>query len=358
MTKTGHRSTHICKEIYIPERILFQWHVTDRCNLHCSHCYQVHPSAADPSWDELLAILEQFKAFIVNCRDAAFSRTFPAHVTVTGGEPFLREDFLLLLEQLAAEKQFFSFAVLTNGTLLTPAMVHSLRQLHPSFIQVSIDGARETHDAIRGAGSHKQAVDGVKMLVAAGIPAYLSFTAHQGNYRDFPDVAQLGRRLGAARVWSDRMVPCASGDQAADLLMSPEETRRFIGLMESERKRGWLRKSPVVLHRSLQFTSSGTTPYRCCAGDTLITVLSNGDVCPCRRMPLTAGNIHHQPLELLYQNSEIFRCLRDRQRISSGCEGCFYARTCGGGARCIAFARHGDPFRADPGCWLATGGET
>jgi radical SAM protein with 4Fe4S-binding SPASM domain len=140
--------------------------------------------------------------------------------------------------------------------------------------------------------------------------------------------------------------------------MSSEETRQFVGIMERERRRGWLRKSPVVLHRSLQFTSSGTTPYRCTAGDTLITVLPNGDVCPCRRMPLIVGNMHQQPLEQLYQNSEVFRRLRNKQRISSGCEGCFYARTCGGGARCIAFAHHGDPFRSDPGCWLATGSET
>jgi radical SAM protein with 4Fe4S-binding SPASM domain len=345
-------------EIHIPERILFQWHVTDRCNLHCSHCYQETTPAADPSWEELVGILEQFKSFTANCLTSSDSRTFRAHVTVTGGEPFLREDFPLLLERLAGERRLFSFAILTNGTLLTPAAIASIRRLSPTFVQVSIDGTRETHDGIRGDGCHERSVTGVKLLIAAGIPTYLSFTAHRGNFRDFSEVARLGSRLGVARVWSDRMVPCDRGEQAGEKLLSSEETRQFISLMERERRRGWLRKSPVVLHRSLQFTSSGTTPYRCSAGDTLITILPNGDVFPCRRMPLLAGNMHHQPLEQLYQNSEIFRCLRDKQRISSGCEGCFYARTCGGGARCIAFAQHGDPFRSDPGCWLATGGET
>ena len=153
---------------HIPKRVLFQWHVTDRCNLHCSHCYQDFPPS-DPSWDQLLGILEQFKSFIVSCRNSAADRTFRAHVTVTGGEPFLLEDFPLLLDRLAGERRLFSFAILTNGTLLTPAAVSSLRQLRPSFVQVSLDGAQETHDRIRGTSSHERAVAGVKMLVGAGI---------------------------------------------------------------------------------------------------------------------------------------------------------------------------------------------
>jgi len=342
-----------CSNGYIPKRILFQWHVTDRCNLHCSHCYQDSSPVADPSWDELMEILEQFKSFVVNCRNTATNRNFHAHITITGGEPFLRDDFLRLLERLAEEKRFFSFAILTNGTLLTPATARSLSRLHPSFVQVSLDGGRNIHDSIRGAMSHDRAVAGTKLLVGAGIPTYLSFTAQRSNFRDFPSVARLGRRLGVARVWSDRMVPCGRGGQTQESLMTPDETRQFINLMEQERQRGWLQRSPVVLHRSLQFTATGAPPYRCTAGDTLVTVLPNGDVCPCRRMPLVIGNMHRQSLELLYGNSKLFRDLRDRKRVSTGCEECFYARTCSGGARCISWATRGDPFSADPGCWLA-----
>lgn len=344
--------------VHIPERILFQWHVTERCNLHCTHCYQDGSPVADPSWDELAAILEQFISFIDRCRDAAPGRSFRAHVTVTGGEPFLREDFLLLLQKLSEGRGLFSFAILTNGTLLTPTIARFLQQLRPSFIQVSIDGTCETHNRIRGAMSYERAVTGLKLLAGVGIPAHISFTAHRGNFRDFPSVARLGRRLGAARVWSDRMVPCGRGNRGDESMLTPVETREYIRLMERERKRGRFLRSPVVLHRSLQFTATGNSPYRCSAGDTLVTVLPNGDVCPCRRMPLVVGNIHRQPLDHLYENSELFRDLRDRERVGKGCERCFYARTCGGGSRCLAWAVHGNPFHADPGCWLASGDES
>lgn len=345
-----------CTAFQVPEHMLFQWHVTDRCNLHCSHCYQDDASPSDLAWNELLTILEHILSFIRLCRDRNNGRPFRAHVTVTGGEPFVRDDFIALLERLSEERQYFSLAILTNGTLLTPAVVSSLKKVKPGFVQVSIDGTRETHDRIRGKGSFDRAIAGLKCLISAGIPAYLSFTAQRGNYRDFPDVARLGRQLGAARVWADRMVPCGRGGEAAENLLTPAETREFFQLMQREQKRYGLKRSPVKLHRSLQFTVTGDLPYRCSAGDTLITILSNGDVCPCRRMPLVVGNIFQEPLASLYGNSELFIGLRDRERMSKGCERCFYARTCAGGSRCIAYAVYGDPFRADPGCWLTTEG--
>ena len=107
------------------------------------------------------------------------------------------------------------------------------------------------------------------------------------------------------------------------------------------------------MHRALQFLVGGGRPYRCTAGDSLITVQPNGDVVPCRRMPLRVGNLLETPLAELYERSPLLRALRDPDRASRGCERCAFARLCGGGLRCLSAAVHGDPFVADPGCWLA-----
>ncbi len=261
-----------CTDFHVPERMLFQWHVTDRCNLHCSHCYQDDDSHSDLTWNEHLTILEHILSFIRLCQDRKNGRPFRAHVTVTGGEPFVRDDFIPLLERLYEERQFFSLAILTNGTILTPAVVNLLKKVQPGFVQVSIDGTRATHDRIRGKGSYDRAIVGLKCLVNAGIPAYISFTAQRENYRDFPAVARLGRQLGVTRVWADRMVPCGRGGETAENLLTPAETRGFFALMRRGQKLGWLKSSRVKLHRSLQFTVTGDQPYRCSAGDTLVTI--------------------------------------------------------------------------------------
>ena len=50
-------------------------------------------------------------------------------------------------------------------------------------------------------------------------------------------------------------------------------------------------------------------------------------------------------------SSHLFGCLRDRGKISRGCQDCFYSTLCRGGLKCLSYALKGDPFKADPGCW-------
>jgi len=66
------------------------------------------------------------------------------------------------------------------------------------------------------------------------------------------------------------------------------------------------------------------------------------------------GNIMETPLVELYFQSDLFRALRNQKRNSEGCEDCFYNRFCRGGLKCLSYALIGDPFQADPGCWLVS----
>jgi len=84
-----------------------------------------------------------------------------------------------------------------------------------------------------------------------------------------------------------------------------------------------------------------------------VTLQANGDIYPCRRMPIRVGNVLEAPLVEAYYESELFRKLRDQNHIAEGCEGCRHAARCGGGLRCLSYAITGDPFKADPGCWHA-----
>jgi radical SAM protein with 4Fe4S-binding SPASM domain len=205
-------------------------------------------------------------------------------------------------------------------------------------------------------------VAGLEHLVRAGVPTVIAFTAHRGNYREFPQVAALGRQLGVARVWADRLIPWGNGSAMHDQLLTADETREFVLLITRARAEGGRRRSglfgragahtEIAGNRALQFLGCGGQPYHCSAGDRLVALLPDGDLTPCRRMPLRVGNVLQTPLEALYR-CELFRTLRDRSRVSAGCAGCLYARLCGGGLHCLAHAVTGDPFRADPGCWLA-----
>lgn len=351
-SRITHRAPH---PRYVPSGLLLQWHLTDRCNLRCAHCYQDSYASEEVGFRDLLHILDQFKDLLEKWR-AETGRFVRGHVTVTGGEPFLRKDFPELLEILAAHRRSFSFAILTNGSLIDLSTALLLRKLRPAFVQVSIEGAQGSHDDIRGAGEFDRAVKGIRCLVQERVRTFISFTAHRGNFREFREVARLGRQLRVARVWADRMIPSGVGSRLADQALTREETREFFEIMHAARSESggqWFGRTDIAMHRALAFLFSGGTPYHCTAGDRLITVMPNGDVLPCRRMPVRVGDLFETSLEQLYYESDFLRGLRDRRRCAQGCEECCYSALCRGGLKCLSYSVTNDPFKADPGCWLA-----
>lgn len=340
-----------------PRHLVLQWHITERCNWRCTHCYQEDYSEQELRFRELSEVVEQFKALLDQLSREPPPFRVTASIHVSGGEPFIRKDFLDLLEVFSANKEHFSFAILTNGSLIDAAMARRLRELGPAYVQVSLEGTKETNDQIRGPGAFDKTVSALEHLVRERIRSVISFTAHRGNYIEFPEVARLGRQLGVSRVWADRLIPWGSGSTLGEELFSPQETREFFKIMYSahnEAARNFCR-TEVYMHRALQFLIGGGEPYRCAGGNTLVTVQPNGDLYPCRRMPIRVGNVMETPLADLYYNSELFQTLRDPDRISVGCEECTFARKCRGGLKCLSYAVTGDPFNADPGCWRARG---
>ncbi len=337
-----------------PTHLLLQWHLSDRCNLRCAHCYQHAHRESARSLADWHRILDRFLAFLEG--DARTSR-IPGHINVTGGEPFALRDLPALLDTFTTHRAAFGFGILSNGTLVDRDWARRLKHWRPRYVQVSVDGTRATHDAIRGEGRFDQAVAGIAALVAARIPVVIAFTAHRANWREFPEVASLGRDLGVARVWADRLIPEGEGGDMETL--TPYETREFFELMRSsariERPLLYKPRTEIAMKRALQFLAAGADgarAYRCTAGSSLLTVMPDGTVYPCRRLPLAAGNVFDEPLADIYGKWQMAE-LRDSTAVPLGCQRCLYATVCGGGLRCLSHALDGDWRRSDPGCWIA-----
>ena len=84
---------------HTPSRsIVFQWHITERCNLRCAHCYQEDYQATELPFQKLIEITKQFKALLDTLGRQTGVNQSRGHINITGGEPFIRRDFLDLLE--------------------------------------------------------------------------------------------------------------------------------------------------------------------------------------------------------------------------------------------------------------------
>lgn len=317
---------------------VLQWHIIHRCNLRCSHCYQ-EEYQSESSLENLKKIFYQYINF---CTE----HHFKGHINFTGGEPFLSENLFPLLR--LCEDSGITYGILTNGTLLDKETVKRLSALKKlSFVQVSIDGSRKVHDKVRGQGNFKKAFYGLKLLKRAGIQTMVSFTCHKGNMNELKKVIRIVRRQNIDRFWTDRLIPIGS---STENILSSEEYSDIIRILTKEHFRKKLfSKTEVHLNRALQFTEGGNCYYRCSAGTELLTVLADGTLLPCRRLPLPIGNCFETDMNVLYENSEIILDLKN-SGIPDDCLACPKSEWCRGGAKCLTYAVTGDYHGKDINC--------
>lgn len=333
-------------------RLILQWHVTNRCNLRCKHCYQEDYNGDELTLDEIKKVIAEYVELLKTYAEKKGIEFIRGHINVTGGEPFVREDFLKILEEFSKNKKYFSYGILTNGTFITDEIAKKLVELNVSHVQVSMEGDKPTHDSIRGTGSFDKTMSALKILNKYNINSHVSFTAHKQNYKDFSHVCKHARKAKASKVWTDRLVPMGSGKEMSEQLLSKDEALEFFGVIMSEKNKTFRNKISnleVYSNRSLQFLKSGEHPYNCSAGDSLVTILENGDVLSCRRMPIPTENVLNYSLSDIYYNNKVFKDLR-QENIPEECKSCVYASKCKGGSKCISYAIYNDYTKPDPSC--------
>jgi len=133
------------------------------CNLRCNHCF----ISCSPENHTLgMMTLEQF---LPHLQDAV--RLGVKEFYFTGGEPFANPDLLKILE---ATLQVGPATVLTNATLFSRQVVTQLISMRDASIyslelRVSMDGfSPETNDPLRGPGTFKRIMRGIKLLLDGG----------------------------------------------------------------------------------------------------------------------------------------------------------------------------------------------
>ena len=105
--------------------------VTDRCNLRCKYCMPAHGiDTVDRT--ELLTYKEMYRIIRV------LSELGVNKVRLTGGEPFVRKNFINFLESLTFNDKLDQVNITTNGALISK-YIPKLEELNINAINLSID---------------------------------------------------------------------------------------------------------------------------------------------------------------------------------------------------------------------------
>lgn len=322
------------------------WEINRLCNAECIHCY----TASGPHIIEN-DLLAQEDALRV-ARELGTAGVF--QVGLSGGEPLLREDCCHIIAELS--RSGISVALATNGYIFDRATAKKVKKAGLESLCVSIDSHRaEVHDRIRNRpGLFNKAISAIEAALSENIAVVAGFSVLKYNWNEIREYVEFMKGLGIRDVNLTSYVAVGRGGLEHDL--SREEEREFIYMANrlSEEYAGQV----AVMWHDCRFAliNEKYSFYRfkgCGAANTTCRIAANGDVMPCSTLPISGGNLKKKSFAEIWQNSELFQKIRDRDSIreDSNCGQCVHKRDCGG-CRSIAYAYYKDPFAGNYHCWL------
>lgn len=304
---------------YLDFPITFVWNITKRCNLRCKHCF-VREYSVEPSFEQVKNIIN----YLGNRNVAGIS--------ITGGEPFIREDILEIIELII--KKGIKVQIATNGTLINEKQIEHLNQLGIDRYQISLDGHNaQQHDAIRGEGTFSKAVETVKTLNQYNERITIACVLNKQNYKFAPKVIELARNLDIDLLKFELFLPIGI-DKAAELVLDKES------LVEINYTLGMQKNSGIEIDNPFEVLAKG-----CDVGYFSAVINEDMTVSPC---DLLAEVIRTRPmnnvedLEVLWRSDEAFLDWRSIRISSPHCTSCDFFSECKFGCRAAAFAFEND----------------
>jgi len=349
------------------KRPVVVWNITRRCNLKCVHCYA---HAKDIPFDNELTT-DQGKGLIDDL--AAFGSPV---MLFSGGEPLVRKD-LPQLAAYAVEKGMRA-VISTNGTLITPRMARTLKEIGLSYVGISLDGMKEINDRFRGvSGAFRSALEGIKNSQDAGIKVGLRFTVNKFNVMEIPKIFQLLEEMDIPRVCFYHLVYAGRGSELVKDDLSHEETRAALDLIIDETKRLHAAGKPKEV---LTVDNHADGPYIYLrllkedperakevlellkwnegnnSGRGIGCVSWDGEVYADQFWRhYSFGNIKDRPFSKIWMDTSeplLGKLKEKKKHVKGRCSSCTWLDVCGGNFRVRAEAVSGDVWAPDPACYL------
>lgn len=335
-----------------------QWHLTERCNLRCTHCYQTGKGSDEMPLGEIKAAIDEIEEML-RAWSEAYGIDFSPSFNITGGEPFLHRDIFEILEEL--RRRHFDVYLLSNGTLVNEEKAKLLSWLGVKGVQVSIEGPGKIHDSIRGKGSFSASLRGVGYLLDAGVKVNLNVTLSALNAAHFMEIIDLSSSIGVQKLGFSRLVPSGRGADLLNKMLGKDSVKKLYGKIFSLKANGLeiVTGDPVASQMTSpdDGSDSGSFPTGgCAAGVSGFTILAGGTITPCRRLPIPVGNVRTNALREVWATSPVLEALRDRSRYTGKCGACKRWANCRG-CRAIAYAYaqsqgKNDFLAEDPQCFI------
>lgn len=330
------------------------WEITMGCNMRCDHCGSscAAPLPDELTTDEALSLCDDLK------------RAGLQWITLSGGEPLTRKDWPLIAAKLSRNK--IKPNIITNGWMVDRKMVATAKKCGVETISISLDGNRDTHDAIRMEGAFDKVLKAFRVLKEANHISASNTTVTRHNLDQLNEIKEI-LVSHAVDLWQIQIgLPMGNLAKDREAVVSPASIDDLLDFCHRTTLEGKIKVFPADclgyytrkegLTRRLSMGSSTDVIWQGCnAGKRSFGILHNGDILGCtsiRDGQMIEGNVRNRSLVDIWQDPGKFHWARSMKKtdLKGFCKTCAYGETCLGGCPNTRLTINGSIYSDNPWC--------
>jgi radical SAM protein with 4Fe4S-binding SPASM domain len=342
-------------------QLSLQWHVTTNCSNRCKHCYLYDKKTFQNEKKNTLSLNDLIK-ILDNLRD--FEKKYNvkfSNIAFSGGDPLLRKDIFDFFNEV--KKRKINIIILGNPETINEKTIKKLKNLNINKFQMSLDGLEKTHDFFRSKGSFKRTIEKTNLLNKHDIRCNIMFTLFPNNARDLiPLMNYIVKYTFEASFSFDIGCFVGEGKNLSKNFTSKDLHKIFSDYfneknnLEKIYQRKFKEKSNfhkiIRLENNLltqNFTDLTPVISGCLIGWHPPSILSDGSMLVCRRLPIIIGKMPESSFEDIFLGNSTLKKFR-RRIYFTGCQSCDLYPICRG---CPAnvFSLTQNPFAKNPLCF-------
>lgn len=323
-----------------------QWHITDNCNLRCKHCYQENfTNSKDLPVEKLYLIFENISEFLK-------VKNKKLVIDLTGGEVFLYPEWRELVKKICSSIYLKHIGIITNGLLLNDEILEEFERYNIK-LKISAEGVeRQVYEYFRGKNFDKflKICEKIKEMK---IEKIFMFTLLEKNYDQIFKIFDFLGMYKFDKLVIERFIPYGIGKKMKNEFISYE---KWFSLAKFLHEKCNLDFNPYDIAEfkgfMVEIKNGNYNLYgsECVVGRYGIAIMPDGTVFPCRRFPLSIGNLLKDKLLDLWEKSDILNMLRERKFLKGICKDC-KIKNCYG-CRAIGYSLYNDFLHEDILCFL------
>lgn len=332
----------------------FQWHITDKCDQRCKHCYIFSENNNLPVQEMSFISMQNV---VDNCLEMCERLDRIPYFYITGGDPLLNNDFWRLLELLKSKE--INFSLMGNPFHVNNEVCQRLNTYGCERYQLSLDGLEYTHDSIRKSGSFNTTLEKIQCIRNAGIRSVIMTTVSGTNIDEIPELIDVVVENNVDVFSFARYCPTSfekntyiepkQYKQFLDVCWKKSEQYKDCGTTFNLKDHLWTlylyEKGLYTIPENLDIE---TIYDGCNCGISHLTILPNGNIYACRRMESVIGNVFNDRLADVFL-SEKMDAYRSFEKFEK-CSKCELLRFCRG-CPAVAYGYTHNLYSSDPQCW-------